>query len=276
MVGGGKNRSQARIGARAEMLEGLYKVEMHTVHGSRRGVLYFYDGKMMGGSSAFAFIGTYTETSSGEVLADLFMLRHNEDRNFQPLLKTDIVTLTLKGTQRGEQYYFEGGAPQLPGVAFYAAMPPISEEATPPIIPVGQGGIGNGLYSIHIRMLDGIDGGNTGVMMLHDGRIHGGDAYFDYIGSYTSLDGRWKGELVNHEHTPSIGERPIFGGYEVGIGFSGTYTDEGAVAEATALVGKRSVRFSAVLKKMAGRERRKSSASFLEQGEENSPGRPAG
>jgi hypothetical protein len=59
--GGGQNGLQARIGARAETLEGLYKVEMHTVHGSRGGVLYFYDGKMMGGSSAFAFIGTYTE-----------------------------------------------------------------------------------------------------------------------------------------------------------------------------------------------------------------------
>ena len=182
----------------------------------------------------------------------MLTLRHNEDRNFQPLLKTDIVTLTLKGRQQDEQYYFEGGAPQLPGVAFYAVMTPIREEAAPPITPVGQGSLSKGLYSIHIRMLDGIDGGNTGVMMLHDGRIHGGDAFFDYIGSYTSVNGRWKGGLVNHEHTPSIGERPVFGGYEVGIGFSGTYTDEGAVAEATALVGKRSVRFSAVLKKMAG------------------------
>ena len=43
------------------MLQGLYKVEMHTVHGSRRGVLYCYDGKMLGGNSAFAFIGTYQE-----------------------------------------------------------------------------------------------------------------------------------------------------------------------------------------------------------------------
>ena len=100
-------------------------------------------------------------------------------------------------------------------------------------------------------MLDGVDGGNTGVMMLHDGRIHGGDAFFGYIGSYTSADGRWKGELVNQEHTPSLGERPVFGGYEVGIGFSGTYSDVGAVAEATALVGKRSIRFAAVLKKFA-------------------------
>jgi len=66
-----------------------------------------------------------------------------------------------------------------------------------------------------------------------------------------SANGRWKGEIVNHEHTPSHGERPVFGGHEVGIGFSGTYTDQGAVAEATALAGKRSIRFSAVLKKLA-------------------------
>jgi len=190
------------------VLQGLYKVEMHTVHGSRRGVLYVYDGKMMGGNSAFAFIGTYQD-ADGDVSVDISTLRHNEDPNFQPLLKTDKITLALKG------------------------------------------GIGNGLYSIHIRMLDGIDGGNTGVMVLHDGRIHGGDAFFDYIGSYSSANGRWKGELVNHEHTPNQGERPVFGGYEVGIGFSGTYTDEGAVAEATALAGKRSIRFSAVLKKLA-------------------------
>jgi hypothetical protein len=39
------------------MLKGLYKVEMETVDGSRRGVLYVYDGKMMGGNLAFAFIG---------------------------------------------------------------------------------------------------------------------------------------------------------------------------------------------------------------------------
>jgi len=35
------------------MLQGLYKVEMKTVHGARRGVLYCFDGKMLGGNSAF-------------------------------------------------------------------------------------------------------------------------------------------------------------------------------------------------------------------------------
>ena len=61
------------------MLKGLYKVDMETVHGSRRGVLYVYEGKMMGGNLAFAFIGTYRE-SAGEVFADLSTLRH-KDRN---------------------------------------------------------------------------------------------------------------------------------------------------------------------------------------------------
>ena len=233
------------------MLQGLYKVEMCTVHGSRRGVIYVYDGKMMGGNSAFAFIGTYRESAGGEVSVDISTMRHNDDPKFQPLLKADTVTLSLKGRQQGEQYFFAGGTTQIPSIAFNAVMTPISETAAPLAPKASKEGIRNGLYSIHIRMLDGIDGGNTGVMMLHDGRIRGGDAFFDYIGAYTSANGRWKGELVNHEHTPSQGERPVFGGYEVGIGFSGTYTDEGAVAEATALAGKRSIRFSAVLKKLA-------------------------
>jgi hypothetical protein len=177
-------------------------------------------------------------------------MRHNDDPNFQPLLQSDRVTLALRGRQRGERYVFEGGTTQMPVIAFNSVMTPISEAAAPPVVSAGQG-ISNGLYSLHIRMLDGIDGGNTGVMVLHDGRIRGGDAFFDYIGSYISANGRWKGEIVNHEHTPSHGERPVFGGYEVGIGFSGSYTDEGAVGEATALAGKRSIRFSAVLKKLA-------------------------
>ena len=159
------------------MLKGLYKVEMHTAHGSRRGVLYVYDGKMMGGNSAFAFIGSYRESAGGEVSADISTLRHNDDPNFQPLFKTDKITLSLRGRQQGEQYLFEGGTAQLPGIAFNSVMTPISEAAAPPVVSAGKGGIGNGLYSIHIRMLDGIDGGNTGVMVLHDGRIRGGDAF---------------------------------------------------------------------------------------------------
>ena len=100
------------------MLKGLYKVEMHTVHGSRRGVIYVYDGKMMGGNSAFAFVGTYRESRAARYRSDISTIRHNDDPNFQPLFKSDRINMTLKGRQQGEQYHFEGGSDPLPGVAF--------------------------------------------------------------------------------------------------------------------------------------------------------------
>jgi hypothetical protein len=101
----------------------------------------------------------------------------------------------------------------------------------------------NGLYVLEISMLDGVVGVNRGVMELHDGEIRGGDPYFYYVGSYSLASGYWKGELVNREHTPNLGARPIFGGKEVGIGFTGTYDDNGAEGESTALAGKLSIRF---------------------------------
>ena len=129
-------------------------------------------------------------------------------------------------------------------------MTPIEEEAIPIAGGVGEGGIVNGLYSIHIRMLDGVDGGLTGVMLLNDGRILGGDASFYYLGTYTSENGRWKGADPQPGAHAGQGENPVFGGHEVGIGFSGTCDEQGALLEATALAGKRSLRLTAVLKLM--------------------------
>jgi hypothetical protein len=129
-------------------------------------------------------------------------------------------------------------------------MTPIDDGIVPAVGAVGDGGIANGLYSIHMGLLDGVEGGLTGVMLLNDGRILGGDAFFYYLGTFTSANGRWKGEVLNQEHTPAIGDNPIFGGHEVGIGFSGTCSAEGAEMEATALAGKRSLRLKAVLKLM--------------------------
>jgi hypothetical protein len=122
----------------------------------------------------------------------------------------------------------------------HAVMTSLDNECLPPPGKIGSGGIGNGLYAVRIRALDGIDGGLTGVMLLQDGRMLGGDAFFYYLGSYSSADSRWRGEIVNQEHTPA--RDAIFGGYEVGIGFSGRCDANGAIWEATALAGKRSFR----------------------------------
>jgi hypothetical protein len=105
----------------------------------------------------------------------------------------------------------------------------------------------NGLYTIQIEMTDGGHGRAHGVIVLHDGKIAGGDSYFYYTGSYTGDRAKWRGELITNEHTKSAGSLPLFGGREVTCGFSGSYSADGAQVQGTALVGKTSVLFHARL-----------------------------
>lgn len=231
------------------MLEGFYKVRFQVDDAVGRSVMYAHGGHMLGGNSAFAHYGTYEETD-GVVTSEITSHRHNDDPNYKSLLGQDIAKIDVTGRADGNIYRFKGGSPQMPGAVFQSVMTPIEDEALSPAGSVGEGGVVNGLYSIHIRLLDGVSGGLTGIMLLNQGRILGGDASFYYIGTYASANGRWKGEILNQEHTPAKSENPIFGGHEVGIGFSGTCDGQGALLEATALAGKRSLRMTAVLKLM--------------------------
>jgi T3SS negative regulator,GrlR len=228
---------------------GFYKVRFQLGEAVGRSVMYVRDGKMLGGNSAFAHIGSYEEIGE-EIAIEVKTVRHNPDPSYRAMAGTDDATLLARGLAEGDGFRFKGGLRELPGVDFQSVMTPIEEEAMPIAGDVGEGGIVNGLYSIHIRMLDGVDGGLTGVMLLNDGRILGGDAFFYYLGTYTSQNGRWKGQILNQEHTPARGENAVFGGHEVGIGFAGTCDGEGALLDATALAGKRSLRLTAVLKLM--------------------------
>jgi hypothetical protein len=109
----------------------------------------------------------------------------------------------------------------------------------------------NGLYSIHINMLDGVKGRDSGVIILHDGQLLGGGPYFWSAGSYTvGKNGTWKGELTTNQHTPFADPfvRPLFGGNEVSSGFTGTFTDDGADVFGTTLVGTKSMSFHATMK----------------------------
>ncbi|WP_249165173.1 GrlR family regulatory protein [Bradyrhizobium sp. AUGA SZCCT0431] len=102
--------------------------------------------------------------------------------------------------------------------------------------------ITNGLYSILTEMMEGGRGHASGVIVLLDGRIVGGDSHFYYTGSYTADRGKWRGELTTTQHTKSAGLLPLFGGREVTTGFSGTYAADNAEVQGAALVGKTSVR----------------------------------
>jgi T3SS negative regulator,GrlR len=111
----------------------------------------------------------------------------------------------------------------------------------------------NGLYSIHIHMLDGIKGRDNGVIILRNGVLIGGGPYFWSVGSYTVGTGTWKGNLATNQHTPFPDRhlRPLFAGQEVTSGFSGTFADDGSEVFGTTLSGSRSLSFRATLKKLA-------------------------
>jgi hypothetical protein len=110
----------------------------------------------------------------------------------------------------------------------------------------------NGLYSIHVSLLDGRSGKGSGVILFRNGQILGGDAYLYYTGSYTSNGDTFKGEVLVQRHTSSPDVNPLFGGPNpVGIGVTGTFTDTSAVMNGTALVGKASQIFKATLRKLA-------------------------
>jgi hypothetical protein len=112
----------------------------------------------------------------------------------------------------------------------------------------------NGLYSIHIHMLDGVTGRDSGVLILRDGMMLGGGPFFWSKGSYSAAaDGTWKGELRTHQHTPftdpTVG--PQFAGQEVTSGFSGIFAGDEAEVFGTTLVGNQSLSFRATLKRLA-------------------------
>ena len=107
--------------------------------------------------------------------------------------------------------------------------------------------IRNGLYAVSYELQDGVVGGENGVVVLRDGTIRSGDSFFYFISSYSCSGDKWKGDVISQEHTPALATRP-FAHKIATIGFSGNYTDDGAVSDNTALLGKQSVRFKTTLR----------------------------
>jgi len=115
----------------------------------------------------------------------------------------------------------------------------------------------NGLYSIHVDLLDGRSGKGSGVIVFCDGMIRGGDAFLYYTGSYSvqAHAATFRGEVIVNQHTPSRDVSPLFGGGNVSIGVSGTYTDTAGTMNGTAFVGGRqSLMFRATLRRLADAE----------------------
>jgi hypothetical protein len=109
------------------MREGLYRVAFHNIHGAGGGVMYMRGGKMRGGNSAFAFVGSYTETD-GVLSVKVSTRLHTHDPNFKPLFGGDDVTIVLKGEFHDDTIDLEGAALHMPGVTFKAMLTMIEAD----------------------------------------------------------------------------------------------------------------------------------------------------
>jgi hypothetical protein len=111
----------------------------------------------------------------------------------------------------------------------------------------GGESVQDGLYTLGIEMTGLKQGRATGIVVLRDGVIMGGDSFFYYTGSYSFSRGKWRGEMIVHQHTEAPGLNLVFGGREVTCGFTGSYAGGSADIDGTALVGSYSIPFRAQL-----------------------------
>jgi len=103
------------------LLNGLYKVEYGVNDAFGRSIMCMHDGKMLGGNSAFAHLGTYQEKGE-EILAEIITQRHNEDPHYKPLMDTDVAAISVRGRVKGNMLRFEGSAAPRPGALFWANL----------------------------------------------------------------------------------------------------------------------------------------------------------
>lgn len=78
----------------------------------------------------------------------------------------------------------------------------------------------NGLYKVRFETPRG---SGTGVVVLTDGHLWGGDSSMYYTGTYTLIDGAFTGKLVTNVHTIAPHKPSIFGRDIVHITLKGTF-----------------------------------------------------
>jgi hypothetical protein len=108
------------------MFKGLYKVEFKTPRRKGAGVVYAADGKLHGGSSAFAYVGSYNENGN-TITCVVSTTRHTNDPNHPSAFGFDKVTIECQGTAKGEFATFEGKAAETPALGFKAVLTRIAD-----------------------------------------------------------------------------------------------------------------------------------------------------
>lgn len=108
------------------MLDGLYKVEFETPRRKAVGIIFARDGKLHGGSSSFAYVGSYEQDGhkiTGVVNARL----HTSDPNHPSVFGLNDVKIDFRGFVKDNFASVEGTAAEAPSVVLKAFLTRLSD-----------------------------------------------------------------------------------------------------------------------------------------------------
>lgn len=108
------------------MFEGLYKVEFETARGKAIGVVNAKGGEIRGGSSAFAYIGSYSQNGQS-VQGQVSSIRHTLDAKHPSVFGFDEVKINFHGLVKGKLAICEGTATEFPSLAFKAVLTRVAD-----------------------------------------------------------------------------------------------------------------------------------------------------
>lgn len=118
--------NDAPVRAEIPPFRGLYKVEFETPRGKALGVVHAEDGKIRGGSSAFVYIGSYTQDGHS-LTGKISSKRHTADADLPSVFGFDDVTITFQGAVKGDFAICEGTAAEFPSLAFKAVLTRVAD-----------------------------------------------------------------------------------------------------------------------------------------------------
>src|SRR5438067_13322601 len=103
------------------MFGGFYTVKFQLGQAVGHSVMHAGAGKMLGGNSAFAHIGTH-EDLGDQIAIEINTVRHNPDPNYPAMARTADASLLARGTPDAALYRFEGRPRAVPGAVFQAVL----------------------------------------------------------------------------------------------------------------------------------------------------------
>lgn len=100
---------------------GLYAIRFGTPLGEGAGVAYLHDGKLRGGDSMMAYVGSYSE-SDGNLEADVNAYQHTAVPDMASVFGATNVNIHLSGQVSGGNGTLTGTAPEAPGITLKVSM----------------------------------------------------------------------------------------------------------------------------------------------------------